>query len=94
MSPFQGGDTGSNPVGGTEPNTRGCGGVRSPHRPVKAEIAGSKPVTRADLPAASPQLTAVLRHLLPGLLPEPTTWEEASARLRAEARSSVSPCIQ
>ncbi len=34
-------------LGAEDNRTCVCGGVRSPHRPVKAEIAGSKPVRRA-----------------------------------------------
>ncbi len=63
--PFQGGNTGSNPVGGTNrapPLHRDRLGSANripapveesgrPHRPVKAEIAGSKPVRRARPPA-------------------------------------------
>ena len=35
------------PASSRQPHTRACGGARSPHRPVKAKIAGSKPVRRA-----------------------------------------------
>ena len=48
--PFQGGNTGSNPVGGAQyssPFTRSRGAVWSARRPVKPEVAGSNPVGTA-----------------------------------------------
>src|SRR3954454_21245981 len=81
--PFQGGSTGSNPVGGTAPphtrhhRTIGASAPLTtahapveesgrPHRPVKAEIAGSKPVRRARVarpePAPPGQVAQLVEH--------------------------------
>ena len=93
--PFQGGNTGSNPVGGADTATLRCrcarsrGAVWSARRPVKPEVAGSNPVGTARVagrPApGSPGRVAQLAERPPekrkvtGSTPVPTTTSECAA---------------
>ena len=88
--PFQGGGTGSNPVGGAQ--VRSCGAVWSARRPVKPEVAGSNPVRTADECGDATGRVAQLAERAPekrevtGSTPVPTTTESTGQRCSISTR--------